>query len=66
MVAELASAQQYPRRTIRNFCWLLAELAAEDDFGRAITGSSDKLARPAAALAEHRAGLTEELVPDRL
>ena len=41
---------------------LLAELAAEDDFDRAIAGSTDKLAQLAAeALAEHRAGLTEEL-----
>ncbi len=46
---------------------LLAELAAEDDFDRAIAGSTDRLARLAAeALAEHRAGLTEELDPDRL
>ena len=46
---------------------LLAELAAEDAFDRAIAGSADKLARLAAeALAEHHAGLTEELDPDRL
>lgn len=46
---------------------LLAELAAEDAFDRAITGSADKLARLATeALAEYRAGLTEELDPDRL
>jgi hypothetical protein len=46
---------------------LLAELAVEDDFDRAIAGSADKLARLAEeALAEHRAGLTEELDPDRL
>ncbi len=46
---------------------LLAVLAAEDPFDRAIAGSADKLARLAAeALAEHRAGLTEELDPDRL
>ena len=46
---------------------LLAELAAEDDFDRAIAGSTDKLARLAAeALAEHQAGQTEELDPDRL
>jgi len=46
---------------------LLAELAAEDDFDRAIAASTDKLAKLAAeALAEHRAGLTEELDPDRL
>jgi hypothetical protein len=47
--------------------WLLAELADEDDFDRAIAASSDKLALLAAeALAEHRAGLTEELDPDQL
>jgi hypothetical protein len=41
---------------------LIAELAAEDDFDRAIAASGDKLARLATeALAEHRAGLTEEL-----
>jgi hypothetical protein len=46
---------------------LLAELAAEDDLDRAIAGSSHKLAGLAAeALAEHRAGLTEELRPDNL
>jgi hypothetical protein len=46
---------------------LLAELAAEDDFDRAIAGPTDKRARLAAeALEEHRAGLTEELDPDRL
>ncbi len=43
---------------------LLAELAAEDDFDRAISHSGDKLARLAAeALAEHRAGQTEPLDP---
>ena len=47
--------------------WLLAELAAEDEFDRAIVRSSDKLACLAAeALAEHRAGLTQELDPERL
>jgi hypothetical protein len=46
---------------------LLAELAAEDDFDRAIAQSGDKLARLAReALDEYRAGLTEELDPDRL
>jgi hypothetical protein len=46
---------------------LLAELADEDDFDRKIAGSVDKLAKLAEeALAEHRAGLTEELDPDRL
>jgi hypothetical protein len=46
---------------------LLAELAEEDDFDRAIAASSDKLASLARdALAEHRAGLTHELDPDRL
>ena len=44
--------------------WLLAELAAEDDFDRKIAKSTDKLAILAAeALEEHRAGLTEELDP---
>jgi hypothetical protein len=46
---------------------LLAELAVEDEFDRKIAGSVDKLARLAKeALDEHRAGLTEELDPDRL
>ncbi len=46
---------------------LLAELAAEDDFDRTIARSADKLAGLAAeALAEHRAGMTEELNPERL
>lgn len=46
---------------------LLAELSAEDEFDRAIAESSDKLARLAEeALSDYRAGLTEELDPDRL
>jgi len=46
---------------------LLAELAAEDDFDRAIAGSSEKLVALAReALAEHRSGQTEALDPDRL
>jgi hypothetical protein len=46
---------------------VLAELGAEDDFDRAIAASADKLASLAKeALAEHRAGLTQELDPDRL
>ncbi|MFO7907008.1 MAG: hypothetical protein R6U98_30405 [Pirellulaceae bacterium] len=46
---------------------LLAELAEEDEFDRAIAGSSDKLARLAReALAEYRAGQTRELDPDAL
>ena len=46
---------------------LLAELAAEDEFDRAIAGSGDKLAQLAEeALREHRAGLTQELDPEQL
>ncbi len=46
---------------------LLAELAEEDDFDRAIAGSFAKLSRFAQeALAEHHAGLTEQLDPDKL
>jgi sulfite reductase beta subunit-like hemoprotein len=46
---------------------LLAELAAEDDFDRAIAGSAHKFAGLAAeALADYRAGQTEELDPDRI
>jgi hypothetical protein len=46
---------------------LLEEMRAEDAFDRAIAGSADKLSRLASeALAEHRAGLTEQLDPDRL
>ncbi len=46
---------------------LLAELTAEDEFDRAIAHTSHKLAKLAQeALAEHRAGLTEELDPERL
>ena len=45
---------------------LLAELAAEDDFDRAIAASAGKLAGLAAeALAAHRAGETRPLDPDR-
>lgn len=43
---------------------LLAELGDEDDFDRAIARSTDKLASLAEeALAELRAGMTEELDP---
>jgi hypothetical protein len=46
---------------------LLAELAEEDEFDRAIAGSSDKLAHLAReALAEHRQARTSELDPDAL
>jgi len=46
---------------------LLAELAAEDDFDRAIERSGQKLASLAReALAEHHAGQTQELDPERL
>jgi hypothetical protein len=46
---------------------LLAELAVEDEFDRTIAANSDKLAGLAReAIAEHRAGLTEELDPERL
>jgi hypothetical protein len=46
---------------------LLAELAAEDDFDRAIACSSGKLVTLAEeALAEYRSGQTEELDPERL
>lgn len=46
---------------------LLAELADEDSFDRAIAASGDKLGRlAAAALAEFRGGETEPLDPDRL
>lgn len=45
---------------------LAARLTEEDEFDRAIAGSSDKVARLARdALEEDRAGLTEELEPDR-
>lgn len=47
--------------------WLLAELAAEDDFDGAIERTAGKMAGLArAALDEHRAGRTEELDPERL
>ena len=46
---------------------LLAELTDEDEFDRAIAASADKLAVLAKeALAEHRAGQTQELAPDQL
>jgi hypothetical protein len=47
--------------------WLLAEVATENDFDAAIARSSSKLVALAReALAEHGAGLTEELDPERL
>ncbi|HZZ29486.1 MAG TPA: hypothetical protein VFE46_15920 [Pirellulales bacterium] len=46
---------------------MLAEMASEDEFDHHIARTSDKLAILAReALAEYRAGLTEELDPDRL
>ena len=46
---------------------VLAELTDEDEFDRAIAASAGKLAVLAEeALAEHRAGQTRELDPDRL
>jgi hypothetical protein len=46
---------------------LLAELATEDDFDRAIAHSPEQLAALAReALAEHRAGQTQPLDPGRL
>ena len=46
---------------------LLAELAAENAFDEAVVRSNDKLAQVARqAIAEHRAGQTEELDPERL
>lgn len=46
---------------------MLAELGDEDEFDRAIAASTDKLASLAnVALAEHRAGQTQELDPDGL
>jgi hypothetical protein len=46
---------------------LLAELAGEDDFDRAISRTSEKLAALAReAITEHRSGQTEPLVPERL
>ncbi|HEV2971911.1 MAG TPA: hypothetical protein VGY55_18200 [Pirellulales bacterium] len=46
---------------------LLAELTAEDDFDRALANSGEKLAQLAKqALAENRAGLTQELDPDQI
>jgi hypothetical protein len=45
---------------------LLAEVAEEDAFDRRIAASAGKLSRLAAeALAEFRAGLTEELDPEQ-
>ncbi len=56
-----AAASKLPENVQDEFAsrWL-AELAADDDFDRAIAGSSDKLSILAReAIAEHRAGETE-------
>jgi len=46
---------------------LLAEMGAEDEFDRAIAASAEKLTDLAKeALTEHKAGLTQELDPDKL
>jgi hypothetical protein len=47
--------------------WLLAQLAGEDQFDREISDSAPKLAGMAKqAIADYRAGMTEELDPERL
>jgi hypothetical protein len=47
--------------------WLLAELAADDEFDRKITATAGKLAGLARdALAELHSGKTEELDPERI
>jgi hypothetical protein len=47
--------------------WLLEELASEQRWQKAFANSEDSLAKLAAeALAEHRAGRTEELDPEKL
>jgi hypothetical protein len=46
--------------------WLLAELAADHEFDRAISHTSGKLADLAReALEEHRSGKTEEMITER-
>jgi hypothetical protein len=46
---------------------VLAELGEDDEFDRAMAASADKLVTLAnEAIAEHRAGQTQELDPDRL
>ena len=47
--------------------WLLAELNGEDEFGRRIERSADRLVPLAhEAIAEHRCGQTEVLDPEKL
>lgn len=61
--AEMLSADEQDVLASR----LLAELAAEDSFDRAIAASSDKLSVLAQeAIDEHRAGATKALDPERL
>ena len=47
--------------------WILEEIASEKRWSEAFAGSADELSRLAdEALAEHRAGKTQALEPDRL
>ena len=47
--------------------WLLEELGSDERWRQAFAGSQDRLARLAnEALAEHRAGRTQELDPETL
>lgn len=47
--------------------WLLTNLNAEDAFDDKIAATADKLAALSRkALEEHRAGLTQELIPEQL
>jgi hypothetical protein len=63
--AEAAKLSEREQEVLANR--LLAELANEDDFDRAIARSSDKLAAlTREALAEFRSGQTDALDPGRL
>ena len=67
MIVNLGDYTGSVRAGLRLASRVLAALEVEDDFDRAIAATSDQLAHPASeALAEHRAGLTERLDPDRL
>jgi len=63
--AEAAKLSQQEQDALAQ--WILAELASERRWDEAFANSADVLEQLAdEALAEYRAGLTEELDPDKL
>lgn len=64
-IAEVSQLSEQDQDAVA--AWLLEELASDRRWEKAFAGSADALAQLAdEALAEHKAGRTEALDPDRL